>query len=373
MLAPDGTFAFLEVNARLQVEHPVTELVTGVDLVHEQLRLAAGERLRFTQADVRARGWAIEVRLNAEDPARDSLPQTGALGRVELPSGPGVRVDAGVRSGDVVSPYYDSLLAKVIVWAPDRAAAIARMELALAATRVDGLATNLPLLRAIVRDDAYRAGDTTTAFLVRRAAQLAIAAPRADGAAVRAIAHAVLASGRSWRAGGVGVPVAFDVDGAAVRLRAARTADGWTLDGDGIGGAPDAAAERSATPGGAATLTDPSSADIAFDDAGGSLATPAGPLRFAWPAPPSAEAASGASGVTGEVVAPMPGTIARVAVVEGATVAARELLVVLDAMKMEHRIEAPIAGVVASVRVAEGALVRAGEVLAVVRAGDEVA
>ncbi len=129
LLAADDTFAFLEMNARLQVEHPVTELVYGIDLVHEQLRIASGEPLRFTQDDVTARGWAIEVRLNAEDPAHDYAPQAGTIAAFEVPRAPGVRLDSGVRAGSEVPVFYDSLLAKIIVWDDDRSAAIARLHI----------------------------------------------------------------------------------------------------------------------------------------------------------------------------------------------------------------------------------------------------
>src|ERR1700680_2182496 len=168
MLDAGGAFYFLEMNARLQVEHPVTELVYDVDLVHEQLRVAGGERLRFTQEQVVARGWAIEARLNAEDPARDFLPQSGTIARFDVPRAPGVRLDTGFRAGSDVPVFYDSMLAKIIVWGTDREVAIARLAQTLRETAVTGLATNLPLLRAILADEAFSTGDTTTSFLDER-------------------------------------------------------------------------------------------------------------------------------------------------------------------------------------------------------------
>jgi 3-methylcrotonyl-CoA carboxylase alpha subunit len=346
MLAADGTFAFLEMNARLQVEHPVTELVYGVDLVHEQLRIAAGEPLRFTQADLVPRGWAIEVRLNAEDPAHDFAPQAGTLTRVVLPVAPGVRVDGGVRDGSTVPVFYDSLLAKIIVAAEDRPSAVARLRATLAATSIAGIATNLPQLRAIAADDAFARGDTTTSFLAERAAAMHAnePPPRAHDAALAA-AVAFAASERGWRLGGVGVPVALTYDDMLLRVQANRSAGGWTIAGDVNGVAPaDARA-----------VVDAAGIDVDLD---GRV------YRFGFAPPPQAGAASATTvAASGTVVAPMPGKIVSVNAVAGTSVAERELLIVLEAMKMEHRIEAPSAGTVASVRVAAGDVVAAGTTL----------
>ncbi len=158
-------FYFLEMNTRLQVEHPVTELVTGLDLVKLQLRVAAGEPLPFEQAQVRGRGHALECRVYAEDPAQDFMPSTGKILLAVEARGPGVRVDSGFESGDVVSPFYDALLAKVIVAGSDRAEAVARMDAALAQTVVLGLTTNVAFLRAILSHPEFRAGTATTHFL----------------------------------------------------------------------------------------------------------------------------------------------------------------------------------------------------------------
>jgi 3-methylcrotonyl-CoA carboxylase alpha subunit len=333
LLAPDGTFAFLEMNARLQVEHPVTELVYGIDLVHEQLRIAAGEALRFTQADVSARGWSIEVRLNAEDPARDYAPQAGTIAAFEVPRAPGVRLDAGVRAGSEVPIFYDSLLAKIIVWAEDRPAAIARLGATLADTRVSGLATNLPLLRAIAADEAFASGNVTTSFLEERNAALSAYTARESTAALVAAAAALLRSGYGWRPGGIGVPLLLERDGERVRVFADRTAGGWRLRGD-------------------------LEADVPFE--GPALE----PNSIAVAPPPSAIARrAGAARGSGSVSAPMPGKIASVAVRPDSTVAIGDLLVVLEAMKMEHRIEAPIDGTVSAVHVAAGDVVAAGAAL----------
>ncbi len=346
MLDADGGFYFLEMNARLQVEHPVTELVYGVDLVHEQLRIAAGERLRFAQGDLVPRGWAIEARLNAEDPAHDFLPQSGTLAAFDVPRGPGVRLDSGFEAGSEVPVYYDSMLAKIIVWGADRAAAIARMDTTLRETAVAGIATNLPLLRAIVADDAYRAGDTTTSFLDERMPGFRLGEPSADGAAKRRVAAALLARPGAWRVGAVGVPLAFVVEGTPVDACASFDGTRWELSGD-LGGALDADA-REAT----------------FEPGGGTVAVGGRIVRWAYPAPPSAAAEQSAHAAgSGEVGAPMPGKIVSVAVQPGTVVEQRALLVVLEAMKMEHRIEAPIAGTVREVLVAPGQLVAGGATL----------
>ena len=164
LLDEDGHFYFLEMNTRLQVEHPVTEMVVGLDLVAEQLRIAAGEPLHYTQADLAQRGHAIECRVYAEDPVT-LLPQIGVIERLVLPEGPGVRHDSGIYEGWEVGIHYDPMLAKLCVWAPTRAAAIARMARALREYVLLGVRTNLALLAHVVTHPAFAAGDTTTAFL----------------------------------------------------------------------------------------------------------------------------------------------------------------------------------------------------------------
>lgn len=164
---PDGDhrFYFLEVNTRLQVEHPVTEAITGLDLVAMQLRVASGEALPFTQEEITASGHAIEARIYAEDPATGFLPSVGMLARWMEPSGPGVRVDSGVQRGAQISPFYDPLLAKLIVHVDTRDAALARLERALKEFHVLGVQTNIAYLLAVIRHPAFRAGDTSTGFL----------------------------------------------------------------------------------------------------------------------------------------------------------------------------------------------------------------
>jgi acetyl-CoA carboxylase biotin carboxylase subunit len=169
LLSPTGDFYFLEMNTRLQVEHPITELVTGVDIVHEQLRIAAGERLRHRQEEIGANGWAIECRITAEDPFNNFLPASGRIVRLHQPSGPGVRVDSGIQEGLEVSLYYDPLLAKLIAWGPSRRAAIDRMAAALREYRVVGVSTSIPFHRWLMEEATFRAGTYDTAFLEARA------------------------------------------------------------------------------------------------------------------------------------------------------------------------------------------------------------
>jgi 3-methylcrotonyl-CoA carboxylase alpha subunit len=346
ILDEERRFYFLEMNARLQVEHPVTELVYGVDLVHEQLRIAAGEALRFTQDALAPRGWAIEARLNAEDPAHDFLPQSGTIASFDVPRAPGVRLDAGFQAGDEVPVFYDSMLAKIIVWGADRPAAIARMDATLRATTVSGIATNLPLLRAIVGDEAYRAGDTTTAYLDERMARFRLGPPIADEPTKRRVAAALLAHGEGWRLSRIGVPLAFAIGGSATRAEGSFDGSQWILSGD---------------------LTGPIDADLrgaTFEENGGSVTVDGRTVRWTRPAPPSADTEHTAqAAAAGDVTSPMPGKIVSVAVAAGATVESRALLVVLEAMKMEHRIEAPAGGTVREIRVKPGDLVKSGEIL----------
>jgi acetyl-CoA carboxylase biotin carboxylase subunit len=185
-----GRFYFIEVNTRIQVEHPVTELVTGVDLVKEQIRLATGERLSPDLGAARLRGHAIECRVNAEDPSRDFAPAAGTIARYVPPGGPGVRVDSHLYSGYTTPPYYDALLAKIVVWGRDRAEALARMARALDECQIDGLPTTLPYQRALLADAAFQRGEVDTEFVAyhvqesQRRQEAAAAAPRpTDGAA----------------------------------------------------------------------------------------------------------------------------------------------------------------------------------------------
>ncbi|HEY7600245.1 MAG TPA: ATP-grasp domain-containing protein, partial [Candidatus Limnocylindrales bacterium] len=179
LLDRNGNYYFIEINCRIQVEHPVTEMLSGIDLVAEQIRIAAGEPLGYSQADVTLRGHAIEFRINAEDSEHDFRPQAGTIERYVAPGGPGVRMDSHLYSGCEVPPYYDSLLGKLIVWGTDRAAAIARSRVALDELVVEGLVTNQPLHRALVEHSAFVDGEFTTNLLDRVGSGAFLAAARA--------------------------------------------------------------------------------------------------------------------------------------------------------------------------------------------------
>ncbi len=160
-----GEFYFLEMNTRLQVEHPITERTTGLDLVKEQLRIASGEELGMDQADIRIDGWAMECRINAEDPLNDFAPSPGKITKYRSPGGPGIRIDSGVRMGYTISPYYDSMISKLVGWGRDRPEVIARMRRALSEYIIRGVTTNIPFHKAVMRNGAFIRGDLSTHFI----------------------------------------------------------------------------------------------------------------------------------------------------------------------------------------------------------------
>ncbi|MGZ8467984.1 MAG: acetyl-CoA carboxylase biotin carboxylase subunit, partial [Gemmatirosa sp.] len=193
LLDRDGNFYFLEMNTRIQVEHPVTELVMGIDLVQWQLRVAAGERLPFAQDDLEPRGWAIECRITSEDPANGFLPSTGRISYLHLPSGPGVRWDGGIETGSEVGLFYDPMLAKLIVHARTRELAIARMQRALLELTVEGVETSRDFHLRVMEHPDFRSGDITIQWLEQRLPELTNAVAPADARRVAAIAAALVA------------------------------------------------------------------------------------------------------------------------------------------------------------------------------------
>jgi len=238
----DASFYFLEMNTRLQVEHPVTEAVTGLDLVHAQLRIAAGEPLGWTQEALSQRGHAIECRVYAEDPAQGFLPQAGPLLLYREPRAPGVRVDGGVIEGGAVSVHYDPMLAKVIVHAETRAAAIARAAAALREFPILGIRTNVPYLLAVLEHPAFRDGDVDTSFLDRQTPALVsgIAAPPIPEGAFAAAGAAFLAGPSGPPKGTAGTPASASSGRAGTLGHAAEArpiTDPWDLPGAWLGGA----------------------------------------------------------------------------------------------------------------------------------------
>jgi acetyl/propionyl-CoA carboxylase alpha subunit len=319
--APDGATYFIEANARLQVEHPVTELVRGVDLVRWQLRIAAGERLPEA-FEPGPGGHAVEARLIAEDADAGYVPSAGRLLRFDLPAGDGLRVDAGYEAGDDVPPFYDGLLAKLVAHGRDRAEAVARLRTAVGAVVVLGVQTNLPLLAALLDDPGFRAAELDTGIVERAFA------PRPDAPAPAAVLAAAAAHAARGPLGSSAFAGGFRLGHAAVpALPVATAADGGVH----------------VLAGGREHRLPPRAAPDVAEEA-----------RRAEAAHAPGEAI---------VAAPLPGRIAALYVDEGAQVDAGDVVLVLEAMKMEHPVTAPYAGVVAALRCAVGDLVRAGQPL----------
>ncbi|OMH24179.1 hypothetical protein BKD30_09865 [Tersicoccus phoenicis] len=417
-------FHFLEMNTRLQVEHPVTEMITGVDLVEEQVRVAAGHPLRLTQDDVTVTGHAVEARLYAEDPAAGFLPTAGTVVALTEPAGPGVRVDSGILPGAVVGTDYDPMLAKIIAHGEDRAQALDRLAAALAQTVVFGVGTNVDALQALVAHPAVRAGDLDTGLIDRSLDELT--GWRPDDADVAGIAVALIAAG-GQPAGGASPDAALDLGTGAGAAPARSRALGGTPDAPAAGAWARAAGFRlggrvdrlrlrdgagndravtvtQAAPG-SGTSASPQGPAVLVD---GEPVTPTGPWevladgdavhahgpRPANPHPATGQPSTGhpspghphtvtlhridraavlaaararavraATGADPDVRTPMPGTVVAVPATAGATVTAGAPLVVVEAMKMEHTLTAPADGVVA-VHVAVGDRVAAGTVVA---------
>jgi acetyl-CoA carboxylase biotin carboxylase subunit len=225
LLDASGEFYFLEMNTRIQVEHPVTELVTGVDLVQWQVRIAAGEKLPFTQQELVPRGWAMECRITSEDPANGFLPSTGHVRFLHVPGGPGVRWDSGIETGSEISLYYDPMLAKLIVWAPTREQAIERMHRALLELTIDGVETSRDFHLRMMENDDFRRGAIEIQWLERNLAALTNVAPPREGVVRAAIVAALLAERDRSAPRRLAAAAPAGTDGAATDstwLRAAR-------------------------------------------------------------------------------------------------------------------------------------------------------
>ena len=372
MADDNGDFFFLEMNTRLQVEHPVTEATTGLDLVELQLLVADGGRLDPEAPPTR--GAAIEARIYAEDPAKDWQPQAGTLHRFDFPEN--VRTDTGFVDGSVVSVFYDSMLAKVIAHAPTRRRAAAVLADALARARIHGVRTNRDLLVNVLRHPVFLDGATDTAFFDTHgldvlAAPLttpvaarasAIAATLADAAHNRSAAEAFLPAPSGWRnlASGYQQRRYHDASGEEVEVRYRFARDGLRLPDD------ENVALVSATPARVVLALD--GVEYTFDVARHGddvfdvfVDSPLGPVRFtAMPRFPD----PGDAVAHGSLLAPMPGTVVRVGATVGAKVSAGQPLVWLEAMKMEHTVAAPSDGVLTELNVEPGRQVDVGEVLA---------
>ena len=379
LLDEDGRFYFMEMNTRLQVEHPVTELITGQDLVEWQLRVAAGEPLPLAQEELAITGHAIEARVYAEDPSRDFLPSTGTLTHLRPPAeSPHVRIDTGVREGDAVTIHYDPMIAKLIVWDSDRAGAVRRLRAALAEYQVVGVTTNLPFLGAVAAHPAYGAGELDTRFIERhRAGLLGEAVPASDAVLAIACLDVLLrrASGAEEAARASHDPhspwhrtdgwrlnvdyrhtVTFADAGRLVRVVAHYRPQGLLLELP--GGRVEVRGERSGTDdlvadlGGArirATVVRSGDELVVMTHGRGHRLTLHDP-----------DAAAERDVAGGSLTAPMPGKVIAVMVEPGATVKKGDPLIILEAMKMEHTVTSPRDGTVAEVHFGTGALVSEG-------------
>ena len=389
LLGDDGAFHFIEMNTRLQVEHPVTEQVTGLDLVEWQLRIAGGESLPFAQDDIPVDGHAIEVRLYAEDPARGYLPSPGCLRHLRLPGSEGdeapfVRLETGVRAGDTIPPDYDPMIAKLVVWDRDRPAALARLRAALARAEVVGVATNLDLLRAVAAHPGFAAADLDTRFLDRHAADLLPHPPAAADAMPAVAALAVLLNRRrqaqtcATASAEPGSPW-HHVDGWRLNTTAVEDLTFRTVDGE------ESTVAVTYRRDGRFDLTWPGGQATAgghMDDDGTLAADLDGIRRRATALVTSDEVvllgpggavhldridplvrAARAEAASGGAVAPVPGRIVSVLVAVGDRVGKGDPLVVLEAMKTEHTLRADADGVVDTVGGAVGDTVEEGTVL----------
>ncbi|MEO8956833.1 MAG: acetyl-CoA carboxylase biotin carboxylase subunit [Ktedonobacteraceae bacterium] len=403
ILDADRHFYFLEMNTRLQVEHPVTEFVTGIDLVRHQLLIAAGEPLQLAQEQVSTRGHAIEMRLYAEDPTQDFLPSTGVVTDFIRPQGPGIRIDSGIERGDEITQFYDPMIAKMIVYAEDRTAAIERMTGALAQTAVFGVKTNASLLYTIITHPAFKEGQTHTSFLIEHHLlgdtltqanenipdEVLIAATLydviGDGAGQHAHnSHTSSASsaypGASspwttlgpWRMVGGARLIRYNYQGKehSIAIRPAHSADSvdsadraWSMQ---INGRP--AEIISCVFGNVGLVLIRQGAVqvrsyVQHEEDQTQVHMHGQMYELERRQPPNVDTA--AQGINPaqtqkKLTAPMAGTIVKVQVVDGEAVAQRQVLVILSAMKMEHTIAAPYAGTVHHVYFPEGAVVRGG-------------
>ncbi|MEV7493061.1 acetyl/propionyl/methylcrotonyl-CoA carboxylase subunit alpha [Streptomyces anulatus] len=356
-----ASYYFMEMNTRLQVEHPVTELVTGLDLVEWQLRVASGERLPYAQEDITLTGWAIEARVCAEDPSRGFLPSGGTVLALREPQGGGVRTDSGLSEGVPVGSLYDPMLSKVIAYGPDRASALRKLRAALADTVILGVPTNAGFLRRLLAHPDVVSGDLDTGLVEREAEGLvpdgvpdevyaAAAAVRRDALAPRPDAGGwtdPFSVPSGWRTGGVPAPLTFPlrVAGAdpvtyGAPASATVTPDRVTVDLDGTVGHFHRSGDWLGRDGDTWHVQDHDPVEASLSGAG----------------------RSGAD----TLAAPMPGTVTVVKVAVGDAVEAGQSLLVVEAMKMEHVISAPHAGTVTELDVIAGATVAMDQILAVV-------
>ena len=385
-VAEAGHVYFIEMNTRLQVEHPVTEMITGVDLVEWQLRVAAGETLPLAQGDLAIAGHALEARLYAEDPSQGFLPSTGRIGRLRFPeSGPDLRIDSGLTAGQEITIHYDPMIAKLIVHGEDRPAAVRRLQRLLATSELGGVTSNQAFLARIAAHPTFVAGRITTGFLAGEGADLGVPEPDAEGdrqalalaALIETLERAREAAERASRSADPHSPwqimtgwrlnarshsrLTFGLDGRRHEVTVGFARDGYRLDLDCEEGNREILAKaRLAEPGCLLAELAGVRHRVAFerDRRALTLYLAGAARRFERVDP--IEALAGAEGQGGALTAPMPGRVVAVPVAEGAEVSRGSLLVLLEAMKMEHAIVAPSDGRVAALHVSAGDLVEEG-------------
>lgn len=369
LLTAEGEFFFLEMNTRLQVEHGVTELVTGLDIVALQIAIAAGEPLPFRQDRVTFSGHALECRIYAEDPLKGYLPSPGRITVLRPPSGEGVRNDLGVYEGDEITTYYDPLLAKVLTWGRDRHEALQRMERALADYRVEGVGTNLSLLAAVLAHPVFQSVGATTDFLDTQISPEALVLTVGEQPLLASFGALMLQGSAEadpwraagpWRAGGVATFVLRQggVEHVMEGRRVPGTADEWTV---GIGGRERPVRFALAGSDGIIVESEGQSVAARVRREGPEVQVTLHDRTYRF------ELSSGARhGGTGAahrqhgLTAPMPGLVLKVLVRQGERVRAHQTLIVIEAMKMEHAIEAPHDGIVKKLHCAEGGRVAEG-------------
>jgi 3-methylcrotonyl-CoA carboxylase alpha subunit len=371
----DGSFFFMEMNTRLQVEHPVTEMITGLDLVEWQLRVAAGEMLPLRQEDLRINGHAIEARIYAENPEKGFLPSIGTLRHLRTPQAvtfelggvPGmpaaVRIDSGVRAGDAISPFYDPMIAKLIVWGRDRSEALARMAQALSEYQIVGLASNIGFLKRLILSAPFSTADLDTGLIERHRATLFPALQPASGATLALAAASLLLAERTeagdpwadtggWRMSArLQRRIDLSDEAHAYPLDLTYTAHGWRMRHDGVD--TEIIPDTHAAHGLAIRFGDLAVRGAVVRDGETLHVFSAGEhTTLTWSDPMAHAGEAEAEG--GRLTAPMPGKIIAVLVAAGAEVEKGAPLLIMEAMKMEHTISAPAAGVVETVFFAVG-------------------
>jgi 3-methylcrotonyl-CoA carboxylase alpha subunit len=387
LLDSQGEFYFMEMNTRLQVEHPVTEFITGLDLVEWQLRVASGETLPKTWSDLAINGHAIEARIYAEDAEHDFLPTTGTITHLVMPEqGDNVRIDSGILSGDTITIHYDPMIAKLIVWDRDRPSAVRRLQAALWQTAIAGVTNNAGFLTRLSGLQDFANANLDTGFIARNEAALTCA-PEADSAIIALAALAQLLVRKSearkqalasqdphspWAMtsgfrlnGPASETLRFSVAGQAVEVPVRHLADGFEID---IGGDKIAIDGRLSLDGRLSTMINGTKhagyfflVRQAFD-----LFVEGNHYRITLPDPLNADTGEIASG---GLTAPMPGMIRTILVEVGSHVETGQTLVIMEAMKMEHTIRAPASGIIKSLNCREGVMVEAGTVLVEFEAG----